>query len=88
MVLTLYVTHPEVVIDPDLPTPRWGLSATGRARVPPLYAALTANAPGEGHLRPYNGLCGGGGRERRLRPAETLGRTPNCEVSPWVIEGC
>ena len=32
MVLTLYVTHPEVVIEPDLPTPRWGLSATGRAR--------------------------------------------------------
>jgi broad specificity phosphatase PhoE len=30
--LTLYITHPEVVIDPDVPMPRWGLNATGRAR--------------------------------------------------------
>lgn len=28
----LYVTHPEVVIDPKVPTPRWGLSALGKAR--------------------------------------------------------
>lgn len=32
MGLALYITHPEVVIDPDMPTPRWGLSAKGRAR--------------------------------------------------------
>lgn len=29
---TLYITHPEVVIDPAVPTPRWGLSALGRQR--------------------------------------------------------
>lgn len=28
----LYVTHPEVVIDPNVPMPRWGLSAVGRSR--------------------------------------------------------
>lgn len=28
----LYVTHPQVVIDPDVPTPRWGLSEKGVAR--------------------------------------------------------
>jgi broad specificity phosphatase PhoE len=28
----LYITHPEVVIDPNVPTPRWGLNATGWAR--------------------------------------------------------
>lgn len=28
----LYVTHPEVVIDPNVATPRWGLSSTGRSR--------------------------------------------------------
>ena len=28
----LYVTHPEVVIDPAVATPRWGLSTVGRAR--------------------------------------------------------
>ncbi|GGF41582.1 phosphoglycerate mutase [Youhaiella tibetensis] len=32
MTLTLYVTHPEVVIDPAVPTPRWGLNDLGRWR--------------------------------------------------------
>jgi broad specificity phosphatase PhoE len=27
-----YLTHPEVVIDPDIPVPEWGLSETGRER--------------------------------------------------------
>jgi broad specificity phosphatase PhoE len=27
-----YLTHPEVAIDPSVPVPSWGLSATGRAR--------------------------------------------------------
>lgn len=28
----LYVTHPQVVIDPNVPTPRWGLNDKGMAR--------------------------------------------------------
>jgi broad specificity phosphatase PhoE len=28
----LYVTHPQVVIDPDVPMPRWGLSPEGEER--------------------------------------------------------
>lgn len=28
----LYITHPQVQIDPDVPVPDWGLSAIGRAR--------------------------------------------------------
>ena len=28
----LYVTHPQVRIDPNVPVPRWGLSEEGRAR--------------------------------------------------------
>ncbi|KKB13611.1 hypothetical protein VE25_01035 [Devosia geojensis] len=32
MVRALYITHPQVVIDPNVPTPRWGLNETGRAR--------------------------------------------------------
>lgn len=28
----LYITHPQVRIDPDVPVPRWGLSETGAAR--------------------------------------------------------
>ncbi len=29
---SLYITHPEVVIDPAVPMPRWGLSEMGTAR--------------------------------------------------------
>jgi broad specificity phosphatase PhoE len=29
----LYISHAEVVIDPKVPTPNWGLSETGRARI-------------------------------------------------------
>lgn len=29
----LYLSHPEVVIDPEIPTPRWGLSDVGRHRL-------------------------------------------------------
>ncbi len=29
----VYLTHPEVVVDPDVPVPDWGLSDVGRARV-------------------------------------------------------
>lgn len=32
MSAALYITHPEVVIDPDVPMPQWGLSETGRRR--------------------------------------------------------
>jgi broad specificity phosphatase PhoE len=28
-----YITHPEVVVDPDVPVPQWRLSDRGRARV-------------------------------------------------------
>lgn len=29
----LYITHPQVKIDPSVPVPQWGLSETGEARV-------------------------------------------------------
>jgi broad specificity phosphatase PhoE len=32
MTYALYVTHPQVVQDPDVPVPRWGLSPKGRER--------------------------------------------------------
>mgnify|MGYP001766799546 CR=1 FL=1 len=31
--IALYLTHPQVQIDPGLPVPDWGLSALGRARL-------------------------------------------------------
>jgi broad specificity phosphatase PhoE len=33
MTLHLYVSHPEVAINPAVPVPRWGLSDKGRARI-------------------------------------------------------
>ncbi|HEX2555942.1 MAG TPA: histidine phosphatase family protein [Microvirga sp.] len=43
----IFITHPEVVIDPAVPVPDWPLSPTGRARMErfaqrPLVGALTA----------------------------------------------
>jgi broad specificity phosphatase PhoE len=32
MTFGLYITHPQVLIDPDVPVPRWGLSDVGRDR--------------------------------------------------------
>ncbi|WP_300575199.1 histidine phosphatase family protein [Phenylobacterium sp.] len=40
MAQILFVTHPEVVIDPEVPVPRWPLSAKGRARMEALAEAL------------------------------------------------
>lgn len=42
----LYVTHPQVRIDPDVPVPRWGLSEEGAAR-----ARLAARRPWAGQLK-------------------------------------
>jgi len=44
-VYALYVTHPEVVIDPTIATPRWGLSSLGASR-----AERFANHPLVTHL--------------------------------------
>ena len=38
MVRAIYLTHPEVVIDPDVAVPDWGLNAAGAARVAALVA--------------------------------------------------
>jgi broad specificity phosphatase PhoE len=40
MSLLLFVTHPEVVIDPDRPVPEWPLNALGRKRMERFAAAL------------------------------------------------
>ncbi len=42
----LYITHPQVRIDPDVPVPQWGLSEIGRSR-----AELAARSPWARSLR-------------------------------------
>jgi broad specificity phosphatase PhoE len=39
-VFGLYITHPQVRIDPDVPVPTWGLSDVGRARAEAAAAQL------------------------------------------------
>jgi len=42
MASLIFITHPEVVIDPDRPVPEWPLSAVGRARME-RFAELVAD---------------------------------------------
>jgi broad specificity phosphatase PhoE len=42
MASLIFITHPEVVIDPRRPVPEWPLNATGRARME-RFAGLLAN---------------------------------------------
>lgn len=47
MALLWFLTHPQVVVDPEVPVPHWGLSDVGRARAQafsgaPLLDAVTA----------------------------------------------
>ena len=44
MSLCYYITHPEVIIDPSVPTPDWGLSPEGLKRVQNLAARLPKTA--------------------------------------------
>lgn len=46
MTWCIYLTHPEVRIDPEIPVPEWGLSETGRAR-----AQLACDLPFAEHIR-------------------------------------
>jgi len=39
-----YLSHPQVVIDPHVPVPEWGLSAVGAARVDALCIAVRQGA--------------------------------------------
>ena len=43
MAALIFITHPEVVIDPDRPVPEWPLNATGRARMERFAEVLAGN---------------------------------------------
>ena len=47
----VYVTHPQVLIDPAVPVPDWGLSPLGRGRAALVSAAAErARITGRGRL--------------------------------------
>ena len=39
-----YLSHPQVLVDPNVPVPEWGLSDVGAARVDALSKAVTDGA--------------------------------------------
>lgn len=41
----VFITHPEVVIDPAIPVPRWPLSSVGRKRMEAFADALKGHRP-------------------------------------------
>lgn len=67
----LYITHPQVQIDPAVPVPDWGLSAVGRAR-----AAACAERP---WVRQLSRIVSS--RERKaVETAEILGNAAGVDV--------
>ncbi len=71
----LYVTHPQVRIDPDIPVPQWGLSEIGTTR-----ARLAATHPWAHRL----GLIVSSGERKAIETAEILAATSGASVE--IIE--
>ncbi len=71
----LYITHPQVRIDPDVPVPQWGLSETGAKR-----ARLAASRPWASKL----GLIVSSGERKAIETAEALAAASGAAVE--IIE--
>jgi broad specificity phosphatase PhoE len=72
----LYVTHPQIVIDPAVAVPRWHLSDKGRAR-----AEVAATLPWAKAL----GRIVSSDETKAMETAEILGRASN--MTPEIVEG-
>ncbi|QND49305.1 histidine phosphatase family protein [Rhizobium lusitanum] len=72
----LYITHPQVRIDPTIPVPEWGLSEIGAAR-----AQLTATLPWAQQL----GLIISSAERKAIETAEALATASGAAVK--IIEG-
>ncbi|CAN7538970.1 phosphoglycerate mutase family protein [Rhizobium rhizogenes] len=71
----LYITHPQVRIDPNVPVPEWGLSEIGAAR-----AQLAATRPWAGRL----GLIVSSAERKAIETAEALATASGAAVE--IIE--
>ncbi|WP_047461076.1 histidine phosphatase family protein [Rhizobium rhizogenes] len=71
----LYITHPQVRIDPNVPVPEWGLSEIGAAR-----AQLAATRPWAGKL----GLIVSSAERKAIETAEALATASGAAVE--IIE--
>lgn len=71
----LYITHPQVRIDPDVPVPQWGLSEIGTAR-----ARLAASRPWAGSLR----RIVSSGETKAMETADILARVAG--ISYEIVE--
>jgi broad specificity phosphatase PhoE len=74
-VFAVYLTHPQVNIDPAIPVPQWGLSEIGRQRT-----VLTADAPWLARIRRIvaSDEC------KAIETAEILGNAKG--IRPEVVE--
>ncbi|WP_349957232.1 histidine phosphatase family protein [Rhizobium sp. ZPR3] len=71
----LYITHPQVRIDPDVPVPQWGLSDIGAGR-----ARLAASRPWAREL----GLIISSGERKAIETAEALAAASGAPIE--IIE--
>ncbi len=71
----LYITHPQVRIDPDVPVPQWGLSEIGAER-----ARLAASRPWASKL----GLIVSSGERKAIETAQALAAASGAAVE--IIE--
>ncbi|MFT4002383.1 MAG: histidine phosphatase family protein [Rhizobium sp.] len=71
----LYITHPQVRIDADVPVPQWGLSEIGAKR-----ARVAANRPWAHQL----GLIVSSGERKAIETAEILAAASNAPID--IIE--
>jgi len=67
----IYLTHPQVAIDPEIPVPEWGLSEIGRARVEAL-----AGKPWVAGV----GRIVSSAERKAIETAEILAATAGCRV--------
>lgn len=72
MPIARYLTHPQVVVAPDMPVPDWHLNETGHARV----AALTRSAALRGTNRVYSSA-----ETKAIETAEPLAQMLGCSVT-------
>ena len=67
----VYLTHPQVAIDPAIPVPEWGVSETGRSRV-----AALAGKPWVSGI----GRIVSSAERKAVETAEILAATAGCKV--------
>lgn len=78
MITGYYITHPQIIMDPAVPVPQWGLSETGRARIEaissrPWVLSLTRIFSSD--------------EKKAIETAEILACNTGCPIEVWPDMG-